>query len=446
MGRVFVAVGHGAIEAELNPVLEGGVAAQTASLLQDLVVNYLRSNQYEVAAVPDYLTEDQMIRWINHHAQSGDVAAQLHVSSAVNPTQRGTRFYHIAANEQRRTQADQVLQILLRRTPQLLSQGIHPDTQCPIGHSRFCRQLVIPSLLLNLGFITNIEDRQVLQAQRQDLGLGLAEGLAYWSRSIESAASLSPVPTYPAVNVNLNGALIYGEGILAHGNFYVPIDLVDQLGIELPLTSEMRRLSYRNVVYVRAIDLSRFQLSIHPDKENHTLILRSMPFYPGQFEQIMGRGMASEVQMIMFLKSHHPEGFSTFAELPKLYREESAIEGVNADIAFAQMCVETDFLRFGGTIQPEQNNFAGLGGLGDAPEGATFRDLRIGVRAQIQHLKAYASPEPLVQESVDPRFRFVRRGIAPTIDQLSGRWSADLQYGQKLKAVLRALYESAGFF
>lgn len=446
MGRVFVAVGHGAIESELNSGLDGGAAAQTASLLQDLVVNYLRSNQYEAAAVPDYLTDEQVIQWINRHAQLGDVAVQLHVSNADSSTLRGTRFYYIAANDQRRTQADQVLQLLLRRTPQLLSQGIHPDSQCPSGESRFCRQLVVPALLLDLGFITNPEDRQVLQGQGQELALGIAEGLAYWSRSVASAAALTPVPTYPAVNVNLNGSLIYGEGILAHGNFYVPIDLVDQLGIDLPRTAAIRRLSYRNVVYVRAIDLTRFPVAIQPDKENHTLILRSMPLYPEQLERIMGRGMASEVQMIMFLKSRHPESVAAFTELPKLYREESAIEGVNADIAFAQMCVETGFLRFGGVIKPEQNNFAGLGGLGDAPEGASFRDLRIGVRAQIQHLKAYASSEPLVQESVDPRFRLVRRGIAPTIDQLSGRWSADLQYGQKIKAMLRSLYESAGFF
>jgi hypothetical protein len=167
--------------------------------------------------------------------------------------------------------------------------------------------------------------------------------------------------------------------------------------------------------------------------------------YPGQIDRIMGRGSASEVQLIMFLKSHHPQGLAAFADLPKLYREEAIIEGVNADIAFAQMCVETNFLRFGNLIKPEQNNFAGLGGIGDTPEGASFRDTRIGVRAHIQHLKAYASAEPLVQESVDPRFRFVRRGVAPLVEQLSGRWSADRLYGRKIKAVLRLLYESAGF-
>jgi hypothetical protein len=445
MGRIFVAVAQGGIE-EPQTRLDGGAAVREVLMLRDLVVQYLRANQYEAAAVPDELVADQAIAWMNRHAQLGDVALQVCVSSAA-PTERGTGLFYIAANDQRRAQADQLLQTVLRRAPQLQSQGVKPDTLCRLGSATFCRQLEIPALILIAGYVTNAEDREILQTQRQEVALGIAEGLALWSHSVSSTAALQPMPTYPSVNVNLNGAIVYGEGILAHGNFYVPMDLVDQLGLDLPLNAQIRRLSYRNIVYVRAIDLREFNLSIQPDKDNHTLILRSMPTIdPGQLDRIMGRGSASEVQLIMFLKSHNSKGFSAFSDLPKLYREEAAIEGVNADIAVAQMCVETNFLRFGNHTQPTQNNFAGLGGIGDTPEGASFRDTRIGVRAHIQHLKAYASGEPLVQESVDPRFRFVRRGVAPLVEQLSGRWSADCRYGRKIKAVLRLLYESAGFF
>ncbi|NEQ14714.1 MAG: glucosaminidase domain-containing protein, partial [Moorea sp. SIO3E2] len=89
-----------------------------------------------------------------------------------------------------------------------------------------------------------------------------------------------------------------------------------------------------------------------------------------------------------------------------------------------------------------QNNFGGLGAV-TSDEEATFPSARIGVRAHIQHLKAYASQEPLVQPLVDPRFRFVTRGIAPLVGQLSGRWSADLDYGKRIIAVVRRLYEAS---
>ncbi|NES24844.1 MAG: glucosaminidase domain-containing protein, partial [Symploca sp. SIO3E6] len=42
-----------------------------------------------------------------------------------------------------------------------------------------------------------------------------------------------------------------------------------------------------------------------------------------------------------------------------------------------------------------------------------------------------------------PAPRFVTRGVAPLVGQLSGRWSTDLQYGDRIKAVIRSLYESA---
>ena len=160
----------------------------------------------------------------------------------------------------------------------------------------------------------------------------------------------------------------------------------------------------------------------------------------------MSAGNTSEVQLQLFLRNNNENSLVKFPDLPKLYREEASLEGVNYDVAFCQMCVETGFLRFGGDIKPEQNNFAGLGTIGGGTDTAIFENARIGVRAHIQHLKAYASLEPLVNEVVDPRFRFVTRGIAPLIDQLSGRWSADLQYGEKIKAMLKRLYESAGIF
>jgi hypothetical protein len=158
----------------------------------------------------------------------------------------------------------------------------------------------------------------------------------------------------------------------------------------------------------------------------------------------MGKGITSDVQMLMFLKANNESATEPYKDLPRFYRDEGAIEGVNHDIAFSQMCLETSFLRFPGSLQPEDNNFGGIGAVSGESGDVSFRDPRIGARAHIQHLKAYASTEPLVQEVVDPRFRFVRRGVAPLVTDLSGRWDSDPQYGTKIMAILRRLYESSG--
>ncbi len=158
----------------------------------------------------------------------------------------------------------------------------------------------------------------------------------------------------------------------------------------------------------------------------------------------MASGNTNVAQLQEFLQKNNQSGFEQFPDLPQLYEEEGNIEGVNYDIAFSQMCLETGFLRFGGDIKPVQNNFAGLGSVSGGDETATFESARIGVRAHIQHLKAYASLDPLVQEVVDPRFRFVTRGVAPTVEQLSGRWSADPNYGANILEIVQQLYQSAG--
>jgi hypothetical protein len=165
----------------------------------------------------------------------------------------------------------------------------------------------------------------------------------------------------------------------------------------------------------------------------------------GRIDRIMGDGTTSEVQLLRLLRLNKAP-LNLYGDLPAIYREEATIEGVNYDIAFCQMCLETGFLQFDGDVQPEQNNFGGIGAIGNGARGDSFSDRRIGVRAQIQHLKAYATTKPLVQPLVDPRFSLVKRGTAPLVGQLAGRWAEDVNYDKKIMAILRRLYDLAGFF
>lgn len=165
---------------------------------------------------------------------------------------------------------------------------------------------------------------------------------------------------------------------------------------------------------------------------------------------IMGEGNVSAEKLMLFLLHYNPlADFDFVRTLAVLYVEEAAIEGVNHDIAFAQMILETGFLRFGNLVQPESYNFAGLGATGlpgpdGLPEaGLIFPDPRTGVRAHVQHLKAYATDEPLNNELVNPRRRFVRLGSSPTIEGLAGTWAADPDYAVKIKGILRRLYDFA---
>jgi hypothetical protein len=157
--------------------------------------------------------------------------------------------------------------------------------------------------------------------------------------------------------------------------------------------------------------------------------------------RILGSGLVPADTLARFLREINPGLDKDQAEqLAAFYTEEAAAEGVNHDIAFAQMCLETGFLRYGGLVTPDMNNFCGLGAIGAAQRGERFPEPRIGVRAHIQHLKAYATDRPLNRELVDPRYRWVRYGSAPTINGLSGTWATDREYGNKIESILERLY------
>ncbi|MEH1934862.1 MAG: N-acetylmuramoyl-L-alanine amidase [Nostoc sp.] len=448
MGRIFISAAHGGKETGgIDPgAIAGGTSeAKEMILLRDLIVTELRARNLEILAVPDDLSAAQTIAWINSRGRRGDIALEIESNAANSPSVRGASVFYIANNSDRKSNAEQLLIGLLRRVPQLPNRGVKPDTDSGLGSLVFCRQTTLPALVMQVGFLSNPEDRALLQTRRRDFALGIVDGLVTWSRVIDPTPGTPAEPNYPPINININGQSYSEQGVLVNGNAYIPIDLVDLLRIDLSKAANVNRITYHKVVYVKAIELRDFNVAVSWDAATSTVSLRSnLIVCPGQFERVMSKGNTSEVQLQLFLKNNNENALVKFPDIPKLYREEAGIEGVNYDIAFCQMCVESGFLRFGGDIKPEQNNFAGLGAIGGGSEAASFASARIGVRAHIQHLKAYASLEPLVQEVVDPRFRFVTRGIAPLIDQLSGRWSADLDYGTKISAMLKRLYESAG--
>ncbi|MCL2209148.1 MAG: glucosaminidase domain-containing protein [Treponema sp.] len=156
---------------------------------------------------------------------------------------------------------------------------------------------------------------------------------------------------------------------------------------------------------------------------------------------LMGKGNVSAGNLSSFLMMNNQEIPEVYIQmLSRIYIEEASHEGVNHDVAFAQMCLETGFLKFGGLVQPEWNNFCGLGAIGPEQPGLVFPDPQTGVRAHIQHLKAYATSEPLNMPLVDPRYRYVRLGSSPAIEGLAGTWAADKMYAIKINDILQRLY------
>jgi hypothetical protein len=264
-------------------------------LTRDLVVTELRSRSFEILSVPDDLSARQTLDWINGRSRTGDIALEIHTDAFSNPSVRGSAVFYISNNAQRKAQAETLLLALLRRVPQLPNRGARPDTATGLGSLAFCRQLVVPALLMEVAVLSNPDDRFIIQNQRRNVALGIADGLASWSRSVSPPTSTpNPTPsplTYPPCNININGQTYGEQGIIVSGNAYVPIDLVDRLGVDVSTDPNVRRITYRNIVYVRAVDLRDRHISIAWDSTNRTIFLKSASqICSGQFDKIAGAG------------------------------------------------------------------------------------------------------------------------------------------------------------
>lgn len=171
---------------------------------------------------------------------------------------------------------------------------------------------------------------------------------------------------------------------------------------------------------------------------------------------ISGASSVTVDQMMAYYKANatYPTFYATtdaptLKKFCQLYLTECEKEGIRAEVAFAQAMHETNFLRFGGDVSITQFNFAGIGATGGGASGNSFDTVQIGIRAHVQHLKAYANDEPLSQECVDPRFQYVTRGTAPYVEWLAipdnpyGKgWATDTNYTKSMKRHMEALKNS----
>ena len=160
-------------------------------------------------------------------------------------------------------------------------------------------------------------------------------------------------------------------------------------------------------------------------------------------------------QMIAYFKASkktYPEdvmgkgGAATIRDFCQIYYEEAAAEGIKAEVAFVQAMKETGWLQFTGVVKADQYNFAGMGATGNGVSGESFKDVREGVRAQIQHLKAYGSTKSLNQTCVDNRFKYVERGSAIYVEWLSipnnpkkKGWAAANGYGVDIVKMIQKM-------
>ena len=162
---------------------------------------------------------------------------------------------------------------------------------------------------------------------------------------------------------------------------------------------------------------------------------------------IMGTTDVTLDQMVAYYNSKakkYPDYYSntdapTIEVFCQMYINECVAEGVRYDVAFCQAMKETGFLKYGGSVNISQFNFAGMGATGNGVHGCVYNSVQEGIRAHVQHLKAFASTADMVNTPVDQRWSKVKRGSAVYVEYLGINenpnhtgWATAERYGYSL--------------
>lgn len=160
---------------------------------------------------------------------------------------------------------------------------------------------------------------------------------------------------------------------------------------------------------------------------------------------VMGTSNVTAAEMAGWFHSKGTGGSATVPvqQLAQHFLDEGAAEGVAGDLAFVQAMLETGWLRFSARMPRHHNNFSGIGAVDSGSSSAAFPSAELGVRAQIQHLRAYADPSvnvfTLHRPLIDPRFDLVDKGTAPGWGDFGrGVWATDPGYSARI----HQLYDS----
>jgi len=455
------AIGNGLIESQV--VLPIALEVGEIVAKHGVVVLYTRKTDVfvELSERANIANNGGVNYFISIHANSADTAAKGTETFAFEPGGQGEKL------------AQALQQAMVNIGVATANRGVK------FANFAVLRETNMPAALIETLFISNAGDAEILKNRNHDIALAIAKGILNFLGIPLDYSVINPQQPKPTVmyRVILDGvqveALSYQDkaeaavrdavdnGKARFGKvqrntdgvdlyFYPPtIDyemelcriIVDGKNL-IALTGKTKCINWAKANYEGHIIIQCIKDNVIAAEFDNVI----QPSVPGIKTAIMGVSELRKEQMVRYVLDNNkePKLSVTIDELAQLFLEEGAEEGVRGDIAFCQAIFETAYFKYGGLILPEQNNFAGIGALNNSEvgKGEWFSTAKEGVRAQIQHLKAYSSREALKNQCVDPRFTLVTRGAALNFEELNGKWAVPGEnYGQIIVGIYSKIKE-----
>lgn len=228
----------------------------------------------------------------------------------------------------------------------------------------------------------------------------------------------------------------------------------ESIGIEICENSDGNRSeAEKNAAWLTAMLLRDFSLGRDRVKQHHhwsgkncPRVLRGRPggwdsfleevrryLEPAGVTPLAGKALATmeQAQAWARLRQAQPR----FVEIASAYWHYGALTGLRPEVLYAQSAKETALGRYGGAVQPAQNNWAGI--KVESPKGDSSADFESfatpeeGVRGHFNHMCAYVGLAPV--GIPHGRYRVVLAqpwaGQIRYVEELGGRWATGADYG-----------------
>ncbi|PKR78760.1 N-acetylmuramoyl-L-alanine amidase [Halalkalibacillus sediminis] len=430
--KLYLDPGHGGVDsgAQGNGLLEKNMNLDIALRIRSILQNGYENVEVLMSRTDDR-TKNLTERTDEANTWGADHYLSIHCNAFDGSAKGFENFIHDSLSDSSITaQYQDILHEEVMKVNGLKDRGQK------MANFHVLRESIMPALITENGFIDNVEDANLIQmaSWREKVAQGHVNGLVKafnlqpksgdndsTYRVIAGSFSLRENAEKRVAHLELNGIEAFIVPIIMAGQQWYRV----QAGAFSILENAEARLE-----------------KVKQAEIEDAYILTEDGISEPMGYPILGKTLISPIQMNQFVKSINPNA----KELGAYYLKFGQYYGIRGDIAFAQAMHETNYLRFTGVVQPEQNNFSGLGATGSDNPGASFDTPEESALAHIQHLYAYASTEPLPDKYplVDPRFNLVTRGSATTWQALNGKWAVPGEnYGQSILQIYEKALENS---
>lgn len=438
--KLYLDPGHGGTDpgAQGNGLNEKDITLDIALKIRTILINNYENIEVMMSRTGD-ITKSLSQRTNEANAWKADYYLSIHINADSGTASGYEDYIHSSLSDTSTTaKYRDIIHAEVIKLNQLKDRGKKK------ANFHVLRESAMPAMLSENGFIDNPQDAALMKqtSWRQNVAQGYANGIAQAFNL--KAKSTAPVPSgtiYKVIagsfklrdNADKRVAFLHSVGI---ESFVVTTTISGETRYRV----QAGAFSSRTNADTRLQEVKNAGIT-DAFIEAETPSTSPTPAAPTGYS-ILGPTFLSPEHMNLFVKTVNPNAI----EIGNYYLTFGEYYGIRGDVAFAQALHETDFFRYTGVVQPNQNNYAGIGATGPSNPGASFKTPEEGVLAHLQHLFAYASTEPLPNQYplVDPRFNLVTRGSAPTWTSLNGKWAVPgTTYGQSILELYKRMINFA---